>query len=449
MDALAGINLRLPVQGEMIGVLGDQDMRDQSLGRDAAFDNARRLRRLHDHALAGAAAITGTARHDNAEGSRHDIEPLCDILADDMESAAAASADRILDINNLLDPFELHRQRAPVGLARAALTGSPRNRIQTGIHTRQRGIEFFERELELIVIELFRSHPETVALEAVMIAVSRPISASASTPATVSATTCSFKSRPSSCCARTIARSVAGSSGRSVASSIDAIESGSELPVNPNRNAASTGQLRRLRASSGMDAAPVQTLQKSAELSRGQTHHAIMDHRPVEAAFLEPLGHQAKPRAVPPDQFYPIRLLRSEHIDYAGEGIGTERRLHQRRQRIRPLPEIHRPCGDQDMRARAGTDHRVIFSASITAAITCVSAPREIFTDTPSISSSTAGAVPCARRLRRRLIDEGTVSATATGAGSTTAGTNDGGVVASAAYRNSRRQVNSCDGLMP
>jgi hypothetical protein len=165
MDALAGINLRLPVQGEMIGVLGDQDMRDQSLGRDAAFDNARRRRRLHDHALAGAAAITGTARHDNAEGSRHDIEPLCDILADDMESAAAASADRILDINNLLDPFELHRQRAPVGLARAALTGSPRNRIQTGIHTRQRGIEFFERELELIVIELFRSRPETVALE--------------------------------------------------------------------------------------------------------------------------------------------------------------------------------------------------------------------------------------------------------------------------------------------
>jgi hypothetical protein len=101
MDALAGIDLRLPVQGEMIGVLGHQDMRDQSLGRDAAFDNARRRGRLHDRALAGA----------------------------------------------------------------AALTGSPRHRIQTGIHTRQRGIEFFERELELIVIELFRSRPETVALE--------------------------------------------------------------------------------------------------------------------------------------------------------------------------------------------------------------------------------------------------------------------------------------------
>jgi hypothetical protein len=165
MDALAGINLRLPIQGQMIGVLRDQDMRDQRLGRDAAFDDARRSQRLHDRTLAGTAAVAGTACHQDAEGGRHDIEPLCDILADDMESAAAAGADLIFDINNLLDPLELHWQRASVDLARSALAGPLHHLIQTGIHTRQRGIEFFERELELIVVELLRSRPEAVALE--------------------------------------------------------------------------------------------------------------------------------------------------------------------------------------------------------------------------------------------------------------------------------------------
>src|SRR5207302_1944335 len=157
------------------------------------------------------------------------------------------------------------------------------------------------------------------------------------------------------------------------------------------------------------------------ELGGSQPHHAIMDRRPVEAALLEPLGHQTQPRAVPPDQLYPIRLLRPEHVDHAGEGIGTERRLHQHCQRIRTLTEIHRSCGDQDARTRAGADHRAIFSASITAAITCASAPRAIFTDTPSISSSTAAAVPRERRVPGRLTGDGGPSETPLEIGSTTA----------------------------
>src|SRR5260221_11600682 len=99
-------------------------------------------------------------------------------------------------------------------------------------------------------------------------------------------------------------------------------------------------------------------------------------------------GHQTQPGAVPPDQLYPVRLLRPEHVNHAGEGIGPERRRHQRRQRIRTLAEIHRPLRDQYRLTRTAADHLAIFSASITVAITCASAPRAIFTDTPSKSSS-------------------------------------------------------------
>jgi hypothetical protein len=52
LDTLPGVNLRLPVQRKVIGVLGDQHLRDQRLGRDAAFNDPRRRRGLHDRALA-------------------------------------------------------------------------------------------------------------------------------------------------------------------------------------------------------------------------------------------------------------------------------------------------------------------------------------------------------------------------------------------------------------
>ncbi|MCM3755706.1 hypothetical protein M3665_27695, partial [Bacillus licheniformis] len=61
-------------------------------------------------------------------------------------------------------------------------------------------------------------------------------------------------------------------------------------------------------------------------------------------------------------------------------------------------------------------------SASITAAITAASAPRPIFTATPSISSSTALTV--GRRRRRPRLATGAGSPE--GSGSITAGTNAG-----------------------
>jgi hypothetical protein len=91
----------------MIGVLGDQNLGDQRLGRDPAFDNPRRGRGLHDGALAGAATIARAARDQHAEGGRYHIEPFGDVFPDLVECAAATGTGLILDINDLLDPLEM------------------------------------------------------------------------------------------------------------------------------------------------------------------------------------------------------------------------------------------------------------------------------------------------------------------------------------------------------
>ena len=57
VDALAGVDLGLAVERQVVGVLGDQHVRDQRLGRQAALDQPRRRRRLDDRLGAGAAGV--------------------------------------------------------------------------------------------------------------------------------------------------------------------------------------------------------------------------------------------------------------------------------------------------------------------------------------------------------------------------------------------------------
>ena len=73
LDALPGVDLGLPVQWQVIGVLGDQHLGDQRLGRNAAFDDPRRRRRLDHRALARAAAVARPAgdQHPEAWSARH------------------------------------------------------------------------------------------------------------------------------------------------------------------------------------------------------------------------------------------------------------------------------------------------------------------------------------------------------------------------------------------
>lgn len=124
------------------------------------------------------------------------------------------------------------------------------------------------------------------------------------------------------------------------------------------------------------------------------------------------------------DQLDPISAPRPKNIDHPGIGIAAILGADQRCERVWTFTKIHRTRRDHHARASAhrttGADHRTAFSASITAAIMLASAPRPIFTATPSISSSMAASATRRRYTRRAGLGSGAVP------GSTTAGTNDG-----------------------
>lgn len=82
LNALAGVNLRLPVERQVIGIFGDQDLGDRGLGRQSALDQPGRGRRLYDPIFAGPAGVLGAPRHEDPELRRDQVQPLASILAD-------------------------------------------------------------------------------------------------------------------------------------------------------------------------------------------------------------------------------------------------------------------------------------------------------------------------------------------------------------------------------
>ena len=86
-----------------------------------------------------------------------------------MESAAAAGACpktiNFLDIDDLLDPFEMCGQRSAVGLAGAFAPGLGHRGITCSLRAAERGLDILQRQLELIRVELLGLTAEPVPLE--------------------------------------------------------------------------------------------------------------------------------------------------------------------------------------------------------------------------------------------------------------------------------------------
>jgi hypothetical protein len=114
IDSLAGVDLRLPVERQMIGVFGDEDLRHGRLGWNAALDQSRRRGRLNHDFLAGATGVFGTARHQHAESRGQNVEAFGDVLADDVQPPLAARACLVLDVDDHLDARQVRRQRAAI-----------------------------------------------------------------------------------------------------------------------------------------------------------------------------------------------------------------------------------------------------------------------------------------------------------------------------------------------
>jgi hypothetical protein len=112
-----------------------------------------------------AAAIARAAGDQHAEGGGDDIEAFGNILADLVERSAAAGAGLILDVDDLLDPFEMRWQRTTVVLAWAFAPGLGHRGITCSLRATERGLDILQRQLELIGIKLLGLAAEPVPLE--------------------------------------------------------------------------------------------------------------------------------------------------------------------------------------------------------------------------------------------------------------------------------------------
>ena len=126
VDPLPGVDLRLTIERQMIGVFGNEHMRDGRFGRQAALDQTRRSRRLRDAFLAGAASVFWPPRHQHAELRWNDIEPFGDVLADPVKLALAARAGLVVDIDDGFDARQMGGQRAAIAPAPARGFGAGR-----------------------------------------------------------------------------------------------------------------------------------------------------------------------------------------------------------------------------------------------------------------------------------------------------------------------------------
>ena len=93
LDAFAREDRALPVEREVVAVLGRDHVREQPGPGGAALDRPGEGGRLHDR-LAAAAGVLGPDLADDLETSWHVLEPFADILAQQLEGAAAVRAGR-------------------------------------------------------------------------------------------------------------------------------------------------------------------------------------------------------------------------------------------------------------------------------------------------------------------------------------------------------------------
>src|SRR6185312_2661076 len=149
-DAMPGKDLALSVQGQVVAILGDEDVREKPWCGQTLGDRALRSRRLVNRS-ARATAVARSTDADDAQPRRDMIEHLADRLADHVQGAATAWACPVLDIDQLVLTGQMRRQARPVDVQPA--TGRLLRGWKLRLGARKIGFEVFKAELQLIVIQ--------------------------------------------------------------------------------------------------------------------------------------------------------------------------------------------------------------------------------------------------------------------------------------------------------
>ena len=119
----AGVDLRLTVERQVVRILGNQHLRQRTLGRQAPLDEVRRRGSLDNPLPAGPAGILRAHGDDDAELRRHDVQPLDAILSDAHHPSASAGTVDAVRLDGPLDARQVFGQLADIAPRGAALAG--------------------------------------------------------------------------------------------------------------------------------------------------------------------------------------------------------------------------------------------------------------------------------------------------------------------------------------
>lgn len=149
LDTVAQINRLLPVKRKAVGVFRHGDVGEQPLRRQAAFNDVRR-RQSPDHAVTAPESVFGTARDDDPELRRHDVQPLGSVLADQNLFQPSQFA-RDFRLDNFLDAFEVGSKT--LARTRGALRLVSDRAVEFAPDFRKAGLDLFEGKGGLLVVD--------------------------------------------------------------------------------------------------------------------------------------------------------------------------------------------------------------------------------------------------------------------------------------------------------
>lgn len=148
LDAVAQVDRLLPVERKTVAIFREDNIGQQPLRRQAAFDDVRWRQRL-DHAVMAPEGIFGAARHDDSELRRHDIQALGPIPADqNLFQPDIFGGD--FRLNDLLDAYEMGGKA--LARTRRALRLVAARAVKLTLDRRKTRLDLLEGKGHLLVI---------------------------------------------------------------------------------------------------------------------------------------------------------------------------------------------------------------------------------------------------------------------------------------------------------
>lgn len=154
-------DLRLPIERKVIGVLGDQHLRQQRRRRQPTGDRPLGGRRLDDR-LAGAAGVLGPADADHAKLRRDPVQHRSNALADGMDGAAAVRAATVRDVDQHVFARQVVGKRLALRLRLGGRLEHPRTAT---FRVRQVRLDVLQGERQLVGIQALGAAAELRPLQ--------------------------------------------------------------------------------------------------------------------------------------------------------------------------------------------------------------------------------------------------------------------------------------------